>query len=121
MTLSLKNTSPTKGMVAFKVKTTMPKRYLVRPNQGVLGYGTGKDISIVITCLRVNDILHDSYVKNMEIPCSDKFLVQSLPLSADQVNRQPTNTRTQEEHRVICRQTHLTRTLTRSSLFVSLL
>ena len=36
-TMFLSNVSP--APVAFKVKTTKPERYLVRPNQGVLAAG----------------------------------------------------------------------------------
>jgi len=34
--------------VAFKVKTTQPKRYLVKPNQGVLEAGASDRIQIQI-------------------------------------------------------------------------
>ena len=44
--LELKNTSG--HQILFKVKTTEPKRYIVRPNQGVLP--PNSNISIKIIC-----------------------------------------------------------------------
>jgi len=35
----LKLTNPSEDQVAFKVKTTAPRRYAVRPNSGVLNAG----------------------------------------------------------------------------------
>jgi hypothetical protein len=37
--LTLINLSQAPGGVAFKVQTTKPKRYVVRPNQGLIGPG----------------------------------------------------------------------------------
>jgi hypothetical protein len=35
--------------LAFKVKTTAPKYYVVKPNQGTIEAGAGKDVKINIT------------------------------------------------------------------------
>jgi hypothetical protein len=54
--------------VAFKVKTTSPKKYCVRPSSGILEVGSSKDIQVIMQAQR-------------ELPASlddvkDKFLVQ---------------------------------------------
>lgn len=36
VTADLKLTNPTEKRICFKVKTTAPKRYCVRPNSGIL-------------------------------------------------------------------------------------
>ena len=36
VTVSLKIENPTEKRIAFKIKTTAPKRYCVKPNSGVL-------------------------------------------------------------------------------------
>ena len=43
-TLSLRN--PTGARVAFKVKTTSPKKYCVRPSSGVVEPGATKDVQV---------------------------------------------------------------------------
>lgn len=45
-TLRITNTSLTK--VAFKVKTTQPQVYYVRPNQSILDVGQSEDIAIAL-------------------------------------------------------------------------
>lgn len=44
VTLSLHN--PTAGRVAFKVKTTSPKKYCVRPSSGVVEPGATKEVQV---------------------------------------------------------------------------
>lgn len=56
------------AQVAFKVKTTSPKKYCVRPSSGILEPGASKDIQVIMQAQR-------------ELPPSledvkDKFLVQ---------------------------------------------
>jgi hypothetical protein len=74
-TLQLSN--PTSESVAFKVKTTSPKKYCVRPNTGVVKPGETVDVLIIMQ-------------QQKEWPldltaCKDKFLVQSLILDPRQV------------------------------------
>ena len=45
-TLRITNTSSTR--IAFKVKTTQPTVYYVRPNQSLLDVGQSEDIAIAI-------------------------------------------------------------------------
>lgn len=71
--LTLKNDSDAK--VAYKVKTTAPKRYCVRPNAGVLGPKETINVEVLLQPLK-------------ELPeglvCKDKFQVLSIPLKPDE-------------------------------------
>jgi len=68
--LTLTNVSNEK--VAFKVKTTAPKRYCVRPNAQILEPGKSQEVQVLLQPLK-------------ELPennvCKDKFLVQSVTLA----------------------------------------
>jgi hypothetical protein len=65
--------------LAFKVKTTQPRRYLVRPNQGIVAPGTSETVKIVLVekdkqmLLQSFDRLGQSALDHSK----DKFLVQS--------------------------------------------
>ncbi|KAJ4267613.1 phosphatidylinositol-binding protein scs2 [Fusarium torreyae] len=72
-TLTLKNPNPTP--VAFKVKTTAPKQYCVRPNAGRIEAGQSFDVSVLLQAMK-QDPAPDAR-------CRDKFLVQSAPITAD--------------------------------------
>jgi len=66
--LSLYN--PTSNYVAFKVKTTSPKKYCVRPNTGMVAPGNTTEVTVIMQ-------------QQKETPpdlaaCKDKFLVQSV-------------------------------------------
>ncbi|WEW55496.1 phosphatidylinositol-binding protein scs2 [Emydomyces testavorans] len=65
-TLHLRNPHP--DPVAFKVKTTAPRRYCVRPNSG-----------------RIEPVLLQAMKDepSLDAKCRDKFLVQSVAVSAD--------------------------------------
>lgn len=45
VTANLKLANPTDRNVCFKVKTTAPRRYCVRPNSGVIDAGTSINVS----------------------------------------------------------------------------
>jgi len=68
--LEIKNIST--DPLTFKIKTTNPSRYLVKPSQGVLAVNETKTIHIAIVPKEVS-ILVEQGVHN----CNDKFLVQS--------------------------------------------
>ncbi|KAG5352089.1 hypothetical protein C0989_003888 [Termitomyces sp. Mn162] len=55
--------------IAFKVKTTAPKLYCVRPNSGRIDSGESLDVSVMLQPLKEDP---PSNVK-----CKDKFLIQS--------------------------------------------
>ncbi|KAI5776186.1 PapD-like protein [Geopyxis carbonaria] len=61
--------------VAFKVKTTAPKQYCVRPNSGRIESGKEVEVQVLLQAMK-NDPPTD-------FKCRDKFLVQSVPITAD--------------------------------------
>jgi len=77
--MTLSHGGGTNEYVAFKVKTTQPRRYLVRPNQGLIAPGTSETISILLVekdkqvLLQNYDRLGQSGLDHSK----DKFLVQS--------------------------------------------
>lgn len=54
--------------VAFKVKTTSPKKYCVRPSSGIIEPGSSKDVQVIMQAQR-------EYPPSLE-DVKDKFLVQ---------------------------------------------
>ncbi|TNN78641.1 Vesicle-associated membrane protein-associated protein B [Liparis tanakae] len=46
VTTNLKLSNPTDRNVCFKVKTTAPRRYCVRPNSGIIDAGTSIHVSV---------------------------------------------------------------------------
>lgn len=50
MTLTLQN--PTGDRVAFKVKTTSPKKYCVRPSNGFVEPNSSKDVQVILQAQR---------------------------------------------------------------------
>lgn len=68
-TLRLTNTG-TSNDVAFKVKTTSPKKYCVRPNTGVVAPGATQEVQILMS-------VQKDYPPDIA-NCKDKFLVQSV-------------------------------------------
>jgi len=72
--MSLKN--PTEKKVAFKIKTTAPKKYCVRPNCGVVEPKSSVEIAI---CLQ--PFVFDPNEKNKH-----KFMVQSMNVPDGEIN-----------------------------------
>ncbi|XP_029994786.1 LOW QUALITY PROTEIN: vesicle-associated membrane protein-associated protein B/C-like [Sphaeramia orbicularis] len=68
VTATLKLTNPTDRNVCFKVKTTAPRRYCVRPNSGIIDAGTSINISVML-----QPFDYDPNEKSKH-----KFMVQSL-------------------------------------------
>ncbi|KDQ26787.1 hypothetical protein PLEOSDRAFT_159295 [Pleurotus ostreatus PC15] len=61
--------------IAFKVKTSAPLKYLVRPNKGRAEPGESLEISIFLQPMRTEP--PPDYI------CPDKFLIQSTFITAD--------------------------------------
>ena len=61
-------TNPTGDRVAFKVKTTSPKKYCVRPSSGFIEANGSKEVQVILQSQREPPA---SYAD-----CRDKFLVQ---------------------------------------------
>ncbi|KAG8663979.1 vesicle-associated protein 1-3 isoform X1 [Manihot esculenta] len=66
---SMQLTNKSDKYVAFKVKTTNPKKYSVRPNTGVILPGTTCNVSVTMQAQK--EAPHD-------MQCRDKFLLQSV-------------------------------------------
>jgi len=77
--LKITNLSPQN--IAFKVKTTSPERYLVKPNHGLIRRGRQTEIVIIIVHAKKQDILSETPMR-----CSDKFLVQSCGIDDELAN-----------------------------------
>ncbi|KAJ8260304.1 hypothetical protein GJAV_G00179430 [Gymnothorax javanicus] len=68
VTTTLKLANPADRSVCFKVKTTAPRRYCVRPNSGVIDAGTSINVSVML-----QPFDYDPSEKSKH-----KFMVQSL-------------------------------------------
>ncbi|XP_023013803.1 vesicle-associated membrane protein-associated protein B/C [Leptinotarsa decemlineata] len=75
-TACMKLTNPTDKRVMFKIKTTAPKKYCVRPNSGILDPKEKKEIEI---CLQ--PCMYDATEKNKH-----KFMVQSAFAPSGELN-----------------------------------
>lgn len=77
--LRIKNHTPEN--IAFKVKTTTPERYLVKPNHGLIRQGRDAEIAIIVVQTKKKEILTKA-ILNGRIDCNDKFLIQSAGVDA---------------------------------------
>jgi len=78
-TMTLRHPGKTGQHLAFKVKTTQPRRYLVRPNQGIVAPNSTETVSILLV-EKDKQILLQSYDRLGQSALDhskDKFLVQS--------------------------------------------
>ncbi|KAG6606179.1 vesicle-associated protein 1-2-like [Cucurbita pepo subsp. pepo] len=66
---SLQLSNKTESYVAFKVKTTNPKKYCVRPNTGVVSPGSTCDVIVTMQAQKEAPA---------DMQCKDKFLLQSV-------------------------------------------
>jgi len=73
VTLMLHN--PTGTNAAFKVKTTKPKKYCVRPNTGIVRAGSTTEIQVTMQAQR-------TWPSDLNA-CRDKFLVQSTEVTEE--------------------------------------
>ncbi|KAK8099183.1 uncharacterized protein PG998_012424 [Apiospora kogelbergensis] len=72
---TLKIRNPNTTPVAFKVKTTAPKQYCVRPNSGRVEPGKEVEVQVILQAMKTEPPL--------DTRCRDKFLVQSVPITGD--------------------------------------
>uniref|UniRef100_A0AAV1TDJ8 MSP domain-containing protein n=1 Tax=Peronospora matthiolae TaxID=2874970 RepID=A0AAV1TDJ8_9STRA len=73
--LTIRNVSSDR-QIAFKVKTTRPLRYLVRPNQGLLGPNGSASIVVILQKKECEELRRmDPAERQLS---NDKFLVQSI-------------------------------------------
>ncbi|CAI9095644.1 OLC1v1031641C7 [Oldenlandia corymbosa var. corymbosa] len=89
----LKVSNTTENYVAFKVKTTSPRKYFVRPNTGVIQPWDSSVIRVTLQAQR-------EYPPDMQ--CRDKFLLQStvVPPNTD-VDELPADTFNKDSGRVV--------------------
>ncbi|GAB7361409.1 hypothetical protein MBLNU230_g1465t1 [Neophaeotheca triangularis] len=66
--------NPTSDPIAFKVKTTAPKQYCVRPNSGRIEGGRDVEVQVLLQAMKQDP--------PPETKCRDKFLVQSVAIPA---------------------------------------
>ncbi|EXJ55083.1 hypothetical protein A1O7_08008 [Cladophialophora yegresii CBS 114405] len=76
VTETLKLTNSNSQPVAFKVKTTAPKQYCVRPNSGMIQPNESVEVQVLLQAMKEEPPL--------DAKCRDKFLVQSVLTSPDQ-------------------------------------
>eukprot|EP00941_MAST-03F_sp_MAST-3F-sp1_P003140 g3140.t1 len=77
--LLLENTL-THASVAFKIKTTQPNRYLVRPALGIIMPGKWMEVQLIIRKSEVRNLLDQNAVDFNATP--DKFLIQSAVIES---------------------------------------
>ena len=77
--LRTRNTSTDNKAYTFKVKTTNPKRYSVRPNVGIAWPGQEVMVTVQLPAMK-------EYPADMN-KCKDKFQVLTLPLKPEQAEK----------------------------------
>lgn len=75
VTVSLTIRNPTEKRIAFKIKTTAPKRYCVKPNSGVLDPAQSMKVNVLL-----QPFTYDPNEKNKH-----KFMVQYLYLNDEEI------------------------------------
>jgi len=73
VTLQLQN--PGTKRVAFKVKTTSPKKYCVRPSSGFIEPNSVKEVQVIMQSQREPPVSYSD--------CKDKFLIQCTKVDGD--------------------------------------
>ncbi|EME44799.1 hypothetical protein DOTSEDRAFT_152837 [Dothistroma septosporum NZE10] len=71
----LRLSNPNHEAVAFKVKTTAPKQYCVRPNSGRIEPGQHVEVQVLLQAMKEDP--------PPDARCRDKFLVQSVAISPE--------------------------------------
>ncbi|VDM11059.1 unnamed protein product [Wuchereria bancrofti] len=71
VTCQMRLTNPTERQVCFKVKTTAPKQYCVRPNSGVLSPGETCNVAVMLQPFDASSNVEMEHTKH-------KFLIQSV-------------------------------------------
>ncbi|EMC97635.1 hypothetical protein BAUCODRAFT_575649 [Baudoinia panamericana UAMH 10762] len=67
--------NPSSDPVAFKVKTTAPKQYCVRPNSGRIEAGRAVEVQVLLQAMKEDP--------PPDARCRDKFLVQTVTVPSD--------------------------------------
>ncbi|XVE74039.1 hypothetical protein DITRI_Ditri11bG0167100 [Diplodiscus trichospermus] len=75
---SMQLTNKTEKYVAFKVKTTNPKKYCVRPNSGIVLPGSTCNVTVTMQAQKEAP---------PDMQCRDKFLIQSVVAPVGATNK----------------------------------
>ncbi|KAL6714918.1 phosphatidylinositol-binding protein scs2 [Lecanora helva] len=75
VTQLLRLRNPSNDPIAFKVKTTAPKQYCVRPNSGRIEIGSEVEVQVLLQSMREDP--------PPDARCRDKFLVQSVAITPE--------------------------------------
>jgi len=67
--------NPLDRRVAFKIKTTMPKKYVVRPSSGIVEAKSSTNVQVIMQAQK--EVPPDFATT----PCRDKFMIQVTPLA----------------------------------------
>lgn len=68
--------NPMSSRVAFKIKTTAPKKYVVRPSSGIVDAKSSMSIQVIMQAQK-------DYPADFQ-NCKDKFMVQTTVMAADE-------------------------------------
>lgn len=91
----MKVTNTSKNRVVFKVKTTQPSWYYVRPNQQMLDVGQTEDVTILLVDTECSRFLDQAAINEEEKVDKHRFLVQSKTLDDAEYARLLTLSQTQ--------------------------
>lgn len=75
--VTIQNTSNV-VQIAFKIKTTAPKQYCVRPNSGRLAPGESMQVQVLLQAMKEDP--------SDDFKCKDKFLIQAIKVPHDAVS-----------------------------------
>jgi len=83
-TMTLRHPGTNDDYIAFKVKTTQPRRYLVRPNQGLVAPGSSEKVAILLVDKDKQALLksYESLGQSALDHAKDKFLVQTCVVNS---------------------------------------
>jgi len=77
--MTLRHTGKSEHHIAFRVKTTQPRRYLVRPNNGIVAPGETESVTILLVEKDKQALLQSfDRLGQSALDSKDKFLVQSF-------------------------------------------
>jgi len=85
--ISLRITNTADSFIAYKIKTTQPTWYVVKPSQHVIDIGQYKDIEISIVENESNRFLDQAINNSFEKLDKHRFLVQSRIISKDEYDK----------------------------------
>lgn len=83
-TMTLRHPGTNDDYIAFKVKTTQPRRYLVRPNQGLVAPGSSETVAILLVDKDKQALVksYESLGQSALDHAKDKFLVQTCVVNS---------------------------------------